>query len=105
MEPNPPPAKAGTPVTRHLRITGRVQGVGYRWSMAQEAQRLRLAGWVRNRADGSVEALAHGPAAAVQALVDWAQQGPALACVAGVAVSEAAWDGEASTRFVQCDTL
>ena len=57
-------------VTRQLRIHGRVQGVYYRASMVAEATRLGLHGWVRNRADGSVEALAQGGAPAVQALVD-----------------------------------
>ena len=74
-------------ITRHLRITGRVQGVGYRWSMAQAAESLDLHGWVRNRPDGSVEAVVHGPAAPVQSLIAWAQHGPALAKVDGVAVT------------------
>ena len=76
-------------ITRHLRITGRVQGVGYRWNMAQQAQALGVSGWVRNRLDGSVEAVACGPVDAVQALVDWAQSGPMGARVDRVVVSEA----------------
>ena len=76
-------------VTRQLRIHGRVQGVYYRASMVAEATRLALHGWVRNRADGSVEALAHGGAPAVQALVDWARRGPPQALVERVDVADA----------------
>ena len=76
-------------VTRQLRIHGRVQGVYYRASMVAEATRLGLHGWVRNRADGSVEALAHGGAPAVQALVDWAWRGPPQALVERVDVADA----------------
>jgi acylphosphatase len=71
-------------VTLHLAIRGRVQGVGYRYSMALEAQRLALTGWVRNRRDGSVEAVVQGPAAAVEAMRGWAAQGPPSAEVSAV---------------------
>ena len=76
-------------LTRHLLIEGRVQGVYYRASMVAEATRLGLHGWVRNRADGSVEALAQGGAPAVQALVDWARRGPPQALVERVDVADA----------------
>ena len=76
-------------VTRQLRIHGRVQGVYYRASMVAEATRLGLHGWVRNRADGSVEALAQGGAPAVPALVDWAWRGPPQALVERVDVADA----------------
>ena len=74
------PSAAPT-VTRHLRITGRVQGVGYRYHLAQEARRLCVVGWVRNRSDGSVEALVHGPQVDVETLITWAHHGPPLARV------------------------
>ncbi len=67
-----------------LAITGRVQGVGYRdWAMAT-AQRLGLSGWVRNRADGSVEALVSGPTKAVELFVSHATKGPEGAKVSAV---------------------
>ena len=89
---------------RHLRITGRVQGVGYRWGLARQARALGLAGWVRNRLDGGVEALACGPAEAVQALIDWAHRGPELARVDGVAVSAAEPEGDLA-GFEQRETV
>jgi acylphosphatase len=74
-------------LSHHLSISGRVQGVGFRWSMAQEARRLGVNGWVRNRPDGTVEAVVGGAPEAVQALMDWAHGGPPLARVEGVVVS------------------
>ncbi len=76
-------------VVRHLTIRGRVQGVGYRYAMTREADRLGLAGWVRNRLDGSVEAVVAGPAEQVDAVIDWAKRGPAPAYVSAVEVREA----------------
>lgn len=71
---------------RHLIITGRVQGVWYRASMAQEAERLGVTGWVRNRNDGSVEAMVAGSDAQVAAIMNWARRGPPAAQVEHVAV-------------------
>jgi len=72
--------------TRHLKISGRVQGVGFRYSMRVEARRLGVTGWVRNRHDGSVEAVAQGPAEAVEALLEWSRHGPPGARVTDVQV-------------------
>lgn len=71
----------------HLMIHGRVQGVFFRNSMQREAQYLAITGWVRNRADGTVEAEVHGAPAAIDALLRWAQRGPELANVERVEVS------------------
>lgn len=62
--------------TLRLMIHGRVQGVWFRDSMHREAQRLGIAGWVRNRSDGTVEAVVQGDPAAVDTIVRWAQRGP-----------------------------
>jgi acylphosphatase len=62
--------------TLRLVIHGRVQGVFFRDSMRSEAQRLMIAGWVRNHRDGSVEAAVQGDPAAVDAIVRWARRGP-----------------------------
>jgi acylphosphatase len=75
-------------MARHLRITGRVQGVGYRASFAAQAQAMKLAGWVRNRQDGSVEAMIRGSPESVLGITDWAHRGPANAAVREVGVDE-----------------
>ncbi len=72
--------------SRRLIITGLVQGVGFRYSMAREAAHLGVAGWVRNRHDGSVEANICGNAEGVAAMIAWARQGPPGASVDHVAV-------------------
>jgi acylphosphatase len=71
---------------RHLVITGLVQGIGYRYSMVMAARRLDVAGWVRNRRNGNVEAMVAGSAEAIAAMIDWARHGPAGAEVTRVAV-------------------
>ena len=72
------------PIARRLRIHGLVQGVGYRNALQAQATRLGLAGWVRNRSDGTVEALVAGPADAVEALIEWSRRGPPAARVSRV---------------------
>lgn len=62
--------------TRHFRIRGRVQGVGFRYATRLEAQRLGLKGWVRNRPDHSVEARATGISASLDAFEQWLEHGP-----------------------------
>ncbi len=74
--------------TRHLLIHGRVQGVWFREAMRIEAERLKVSGWVRNTPDGTVEAVIQGPAAAIDALIEWTRSGPPLARVDRVEVSE-----------------
>lgn len=83
-------------VTRHLTVTGRVQGVGYRHFIARMAHDLQVTGWVRNRADGSVEVVICGASEAVYAMIERARRGPAQAMVNECRVSDA--HGE-FTRF------
>ena len=84
--------------TRQIRVTGRVQGVGFRYALRDEAQRLGVAGWVRNCSDGSVEALLQGEAHAVDALVRWARRGPRAARVEALAEAEPAPELDRSYR-------
>ncbi len=82
----------------HLLVTGRVQGVGFRWFVRQKARELRLAGWVMNRRDGSVEVAASGGDGALDLLEKAVRMGPSGASVSGV---EAIVDhvGELKTPF------
>ena len=75
-------------VVRHVVVRGRVQGVGYRAFVEDEAIRRGLAGWVRNRRDGTVEALFSGPAVAVETMIMDCRQGPWGAQVNGIEARE-----------------
>ncbi len=74
------------------RVSGKVQGVWFRASTLEQAQRLGVTGYVRNLADGRVEILAQGGGHAVEALIDWAHSGPSQASVSDVLVED--YDGE-----------
>ena len=74
----------------HVRVTGVVQGVGFRWFVREKARRLGLAGWVRNLPDGSVEVAASGEAGQVELLRAVLAQGPDGARVAAVEPVEGA---------------
>ena len=93
--------------TLRIVIHGRVQGVGFRFSLADLALQLGVDGWVRNRRDGTVEALLHGPEPAVDALHDWARRGPPGARVSEVVVHTATADDAAALArgFVSLPTL
>lgn len=75
--------------TRRFVVRGRVQGVGFRWFVEREARLLGIAGWVRNKADGTVEVLAMGTRDQLSGLRSRLQQGPRAARVDEVAESEA----------------
>jgi len=73
-------------VRAHVFVSGMVQGVSFRWYAIQKARALQVGGWVRNLADGRVEAVFEGAEAAVNELVTWTHEGPPAARVAGVEV-------------------
>lgn len=75
-------------MVKHLKISGRVQGVGFRYHMVRVARELGITGWVRNRRDGSVEAVVAGTPDAVGNIIAWTQRGPGHAMVTAVEISE-----------------
>ena len=76
-----------------VNVTGRVQGVGFRYSTQRKAQSLGVNGWVRNERDGSVTVVAEGPKSAVDSLVQWLQDGPGFANVANLNLTDYDYDG------------
>ena len=90
-------------VARRLVISGRVQGVGFREATVDAARVAGVAGWVRNRIDGTVEVLAQGSSDAVDRLVAWCRRGPPLARVTGVEAVPAVVDA-ALDRFERLPT-
>lgn len=76
-----------------IKVSGRVQGVFYRASTDDKAQRLGVKGYVKNEPDGSVYIEAEGDDAVLDALVEWCKQGPPAAQVSNVEVHEGTWKG------------
>ena len=81
-----------------VRVSGAVQGVGYRVDTLRRAQSLGVAGWVRNLPDGAVEAVFEGNEDGVDSMVDWSRNGPAGAVVSDVDVDWEEPRGEAGFR-------
>ncbi|HSP02401.1 MAG TPA: acylphosphatase [Acidimicrobiales bacterium] len=89
-------------VRRAVTVTGRVQGVSFRYHTVQQAERLGVTGWVRNHDDGSVRLEVQGPPSAVGELVRWLHQGPPHARVDGVQEDAVdVRDGDAGFRAVR----
>ena len=84
-----------------VRVSGDVQGVGFRWSTREEAVGRGLCGWVRNLPDGRVEAAFEGPPGDVDAMVAWCRTGPRWATVSGVEALEEEPTGETGFRIVR----
>ncbi|MFM7059834.1 MAG: acylphosphatase [Actinomycetes bacterium] len=84
---------------RHVLVSGRVQGVWFRDTCCEQARNLGVAGWVRNLADGRVEAVFEGPAAAVGRMVAWCHEGPSRARVDAVEVELRTATGLAGFRI------
>jgi acylphosphatase len=89
--------------TVRLKISGRVQGVSYRWWTVGAATERGLNGWVRNRKDGSVETLISGPIAAVDDMIEACRQGPPAARVNEIEI--AAEEGGTESGFRQVPTV
>ena len=87
-------AGASESVRARIVVTGRVQGVCFRWETRAEAAHLGVAGWVRNRSDGAVEGVFEGPKPAVDALIQWCHHGPPAASVFKVATEWETANGE-----------
>jgi acylphosphatase len=80
-------------------VTGRVQGVGFRWFVRERARALKLEGWVRNRSDGAVEVAARGPGERVEYLVVALRQGPPASNVLAADVTLAPPDEDFPSPF------
>jgi acylphosphatase len=86
-------------IRRRVVVSGLVQGVWFRDSCREEARRLGIAGWVRNRTDGRVEAVFEGEPDAVNEACNWCQHGPPHAQVVGIEITDEPTEGEVGFRI------
>lgn len=87
--------------TIHLWITGKVQGVFYRASAAEQATKMQLNGWIKNTADGAVEATVNGSEAALEKFISWCRNGPEHAAVSEVKITPKPDDGFVGFRVIR----
>lgn len=85
----------------HVYITGRVQGVGYRYSTLNQAQNLGLTGWVKNTHDRRVEAVFEGDENIVEQMLKWCQNGPAMSFVTDIEINRLPYTGEFTTFTIK----
>ena len=78
----------------HVIVSGRVQGVFFRMETQRAAERLGVGGWVKNRSDGTVEAVFEGETKKVDQALDWCRKGPPNASVSDVAINEIDYSGK-----------
>lgn len=78
----------------HVYISGKVQGVGYRYSTAAQAQNLGLTGWVKNLYDGRVEALFEGNKETIDQMLSWCKQGPSMSYVTKIETHNKEYTGQ-----------
>ena len=86
--------------TTHIIVTGRVQGVGFRYFTVRCANDLSLCGWVRNLPDGSVEAVIQGPDEKIEEMIGLLKQGPGAANVAGLEIKGIEYEYEELPGFI-----
>ncbi|MBM7503377.1 acylphosphatase [Agromyces aurantiacus] len=86
-------------IRQRVIVHGRVQAVGFRYSARVEAQRLGVAGWIRNRSDGAVEAEIEGDAPSVDAMLSWFDEGPPGADVTSISTADLHPTGEQGFRI------
>lgn len=89
-------------ITKHLRVHGKVQGVGYRMWTVETAQDMGLSGWVRNRTDLTVEILVKGPKDIVLRFIDRCYQGPDAAKVETIDIEDSDYDGAGFVQRFTC---
>lgn len=92
-----PDQPAAEPIARRVVVSGRVQGVGFRFSAQDHAKSIGCLGWVRNLPDGDVEVWAEGPADVVEAMISWLREGPAWARVEDLQITSETPEGH--SRF------
>jgi len=88
-------------VRAHIKLSGRVQGVAFRYYARDIAHKLRVGGWIRNLENGDVESVIEGKKVSVQQMIAWCKKGPSLAVVENIEIDWQTYTGEFSEYYIQ----